>query len=281
MTDHLAPPPARPGDQPPTTAVSPWFAWPALLLTAGPSFVTLAHFQHELFAAKWLAAPWFVTFGMALAVDVLGITAGVYWFRSPVATALRAWGRFFAIAAVLGSTALTCWGIALLHGATASLLGLVPAIVVFVATKFVTLWQHDRATARGAAAEHADTVAAAEQRAAAAETRAVELADTVAALQARLDAVPAVPPSTEVAAQDFAGTRPLPAVRSGLTVVGSDKPGTTNAEILADLRKWIADPDREEPSRNALIREYGIGATRATKLLAKAKDAAPTAATGT
>ena len=89
------------------------------------------------------------------------------------------------------------------------------------------------------------------------------------------------PPSTEVAAQDFAGTRPLPAVRSGLTVVGSDKPGTTNAEILADLRKWIADPDREEPSRNALIREYGIGATRATKLLAKAKDAAPTAATGT
>lgn len=281
MTDHLAPPPARPADQPPATAVSPWFAWPALLLTAGPSFVTLAHFQHELFAAKWLAAPWFVTFGMALAVDFLGITAGVYWFRSPVRTALRAWGRFFAIAAVLGSTALTCWGIALLHGATASLLGLVPAIVVFVATKFVTLWQADRATARGAAAEHADTVAAAEQRAAAAETRAVELADTVAALQARLDAVPAVPPSTEVAAQDFAGTRPLPAVRSGLTVVGSDKPGTTNAEILADLRKWIADPDREEPSRNALIREYGIGATRATKLLAKAKDAAPTAATGT
>ena len=44
-------------------------------------------------------------------------------------------------------------------------------------------------------------------------------------------------------------------------------PAADDATLAADLHRWAADqPDR--PSRNAVMRRFGIGATRANHLLA-------------
>lgn len=68
-----------------------------------------------------------------------------------------------------------------------------------------------------------------------------------------------------------------PANGPALAVVKSsgDKAQTStqaNESILAGLREWAADPDRPEPTRNAVMREFGIGTNRASRLLAAVQD---------
>lgn len=302
---HAAPavPPLRSADEIPAA-----FVWITLVAVAGPSFAALAYFQHELFAMKWAGAPAALTLALAVAVDTFGATAGVYWFRSRRNKKLRSWGRFFAIAAVLGSTALTCWSLLETYGGGAAALGVIPSAIVFASTKMVTQWQADRHAARDVLAEAAAAVAHAQARDTAREDEAAagrvamltvlaaaqaardaeraaeaaerdaamaaverELAELRAALAERPARLQVVPPSREVAAQDHADTRPLP-------VVG----GPTVAEVAEWMRQRRAagEPDGQRQAADAfgVTRHKIADAVRDAKALLDAEPAP--AATG-
>lgn len=48
------------------------------------------------------------------------------------------------------------------------------------------------------------------------------------------------------------------------------RPGLTNDEIADDIRIWLADPHRPQPTRNAVKRLYGIGSGRADRVMTDA-----------
>lgn len=246
--------PAVPGS---ADEIPRWFVWLALIPVAVPSVFALAYFQHRLFDTLWPGTPGLITYGLAIGVDWFGAMCGVYWLRTQRDRGLRAWGRFFAIAAVLGSTALMCWSIHRTFPGTEAA-GVVPALIVFATTKLVTKWQADRAQTRAALTVAAAQVADAEERAA----RAEERADRMDAERAERDAADTGP----IPVQERAGAAPGSRVTH---IAGS---GTLTARGKVFVREFMAGHGRE-PSGKEIEAAVGAKDSFGRKLLGKMRDA--------
>lgn len=248
-----------------------WFVWAALVPVAIPSVFALAYFQHRLFDTLWPGTPGLITFGLAIAVDWFGAMCGVYWLRTQRDKGLRSWGRFFAIAAVLGSTALMCWSIHRTFPGT-EVAGIVPALIVFATTKLVTRWQANRSRTRDVLADAAVQLAAAE----AARDRAVaELAAERESRDAREAVLVSRLEALEARGDRDTDTGPIPVTERAGAAPGSrvtNIAGSLTEQGKRYVREYAAEHDRL-PSGTDIERAVGAKESFGRKLLQKMRAA--------
>jgi hypothetical protein len=222
-------------------------------------------------------APEAMTYGLSGMVDAFGIVMGVYWLCSDEPM-IRRWGRFFTIAAVVGSTVLTCWAIGRLSGAGAAVLGALPAAVLFGATKMVTMRQGQQARTRDVLGEAAAQVATAEQglaeAVAALEGERSARAEREAELLARLERLESAAEPVRDATTD---TGPIPVQERTGSAPGSRVTNIAAGTSLADrgrafVHGFIAEHDRE-PSGGEVDAAIGAKDSYGRKLLARMRKA--------